>query len=124
MARILRTDFSSAAIRTTPPHFFRSDDSGSHLRLAELFRSGGKTKILLDTVETSLQVVGMRVIEVMLVSSVMMRKTLSVLSFLIAIPIVAQQSDAPKVAAVVNGETITVQKLDQMYARMSAQMRQ
>jgi peptidyl-prolyl cis-trans isomerase C len=60
----------------------------------------------------------------MLVSSVMMRKLLSVFIFLTAIPVVAQQSDAQKVVAVVNGETITAQKLDQMYARMGAQMRQ
>src|SRR5438874_5204569 len=110
MARILRTEFLSAAIRTTPPHFFRSDCSGSHLRLAELFRSGGKTKILLDMRSACLRPVGMRVIRVMLVSSVMMRKFLPLLIFLVAIPIVAQQSDAQKVVAVVNGETITAQK--------------
>src|SRR5258708_6912045 len=93
MARILRTDFLSAAIRTTPPHFFRSDCPGSHLRLAELF------------------------------SSVMMRKLISALPFLIATAAFAQQNNAQKVVAVVNGETITAQKLDQLYARMGAQMR-
>jgi peptidyl-prolyl cis-trans isomerase C len=66
----------------------------------------------------------MRVIRVMLVSSVMMRKSFPALIFLFAIPVVAQQSDAQKIVAVVNGETITVQKLDQLYARMGAQMRQ
>jgi peptidyl-prolyl cis-trans isomerase C len=60
----------------------------------------------------------------MLVTSVMRHKILSLLIFLIAIPVVAQQSDAQKVVAVVNGETITVQKLDQLYARMGTQMRQ
>ena len=66
----------------------------------------------------------MRVIRVMLVSSVMMRKILSVLTLLVAIPVVAQQSYAQKVVAVVNGETISAQKLDQLYARMGEQMRQ
>jgi peptidyl-prolyl cis-trans isomerase C len=66
----------------------------------------------------------MRLIQAMLVSSVMMRKSLSALLFLIAFPVVAQQSDAQKVVAVVNGETITAQKLDQLYARMGAQLRQ
>ncbi len=60
----------------------------------------------------------------MLVSSVMMRKFLSGFIFLLAIPAVPQQSEAPKVVAVVNGETITAPKLDYMYARMGAQMRQ
>src|ERR1700737_4219015 len=124
MGRILRTDFLSAAIRTTPPHFFRSDCRGSHLRLAELFRRCGKTKILLDTPKRTLRAVETRLIQVMLVSSVMVRKSLAALLFLIAFPIVAQQSDAPKVVAVVNGETITAQKLDQLYARMGAQLRQ
>jgi peptidyl-prolyl cis-trans isomerase C len=66
----------------------------------------------------------MRLIRAMLVSSVMMRKLLSALPFLIAAAVAAQQSDAQKVVAVVNGETITLQKLDQMYARMGAQLRQ
>src|SRR5260370_11697703 len=65
----------------------------------------------------------MRVIQVMLVSSVMMRKFVSTILFLIAIPVVAQQSAAQKPVAVVNGETITAQKLDQLYARMGTQMR-
>ena len=54
----------------------------------------------------------------------MMRKLLSLLTFLIASTVLAQQTDAQKVAAVVNGETITVEKLDQMYGRMGAQLRQ
>ena len=54
----------------------------------------------------------------------MMRKFLPALIFLVAIPIVAQQSDAQKVVAVVNGETITAQKLDQLYARLGTQMRE
>jgi EpsD family peptidyl-prolyl cis-trans isomerase len=60
----------------------------------------------------------------MLVSSVMMQKSLPFLLLLIALPVAAAQTDAQKVVAVVNGETITAQKLDQLYARMGAQMRQ
>jgi peptidyl-prolyl cis-trans isomerase D len=60
----------------------------------------------------------------MLVSSVMTRKSIQFLLLLTALPVVAAQTDMQKVVAVVNGETITALKLDQMYARMGAQMRQ
>jgi peptidyl-prolyl cis-trans isomerase C len=43
---------------------------------------------------------------------------------LVALPAIAQQNDAQKPVAVVNGETITVQKLDQLYARLGTQMRE
>jgi len=46
-----------AAIRTTPPHIFRSDHRGSHLRVAEVFRNSGKTKIFLDSVIAALCVI-------------------------------------------------------------------
>ena len=51
---------------------------------------------------------------------------------LAAIPLAAQQQPAPhpaasagarKVVAVVNGETITLEKLDQLYDRLGTQMR-
>ena len=53
----------------------------------------------------------------------MMRKFLSTLLVLVAAAATAQPSDAKKVVAVINGETITAQKLDQLYNRMGAQMR-
>ena len=43
---------------------------------------------------------------------------------LVALPAVAQQNEAQKPAAVVNGETISAQKLDQLYARLSTPMRE
>jgi len=43
---------------------------------------------------------------------------------LAALPAIAQQNEAQKVVAVVNGETITAQKLDQLYQRLGTQMRE
>jgi len=43
---------------------------------------------------------------------------------LLAFPAVAQQNEAQKPVAVVNGETITAQKLDQLYNRLGTQMRE
>jgi len=43
---------------------------------------------------------------------------------LVALPAVAQQNEAQKPVAVVNGETISAQKLDQLYARLSTPMRE
>ena len=43
---------------------------------------------------------------------------------LVALPAIAQQNEPQKLVAVVNGETITAQKLDQLYARISTQMRE
>jgi peptidyl-prolyl cis-trans isomerase C len=60
----------------------------------------------------------------MLASSVMTRKLLSFLTLVVALPLVAAQTDTEKIVAVVNGETITAQKLDQLYARIGTQMRQ
>jgi len=60
----------------------------------------------------------------MLASSVMTRKFLSVLILVVGVPLVAAETDTQKIVAVVNGETITAQKLDQLYARIGAQMRQ
>lgn len=53
----------------------------------------------------------------------MMRRIFSAIALLVALPVIAQQSEAQKPVAVVNGEIITVQKLDQLYQRMGAQMR-
>jgi peptidyl-prolyl cis-trans isomerase C len=53
-----------------------------------------------------------------------MRRTLSTLVLLAALPAAAQQSDAQKPVAVINGETVTAQKLDQMYDRIGTQMRE
>jgi len=61
----------------------------------------------------------------MLVSSVMMRRILSVLAFVIALPALAQQTAAQKkIVAVINGDTITAQQLDEMYERIPVQMHQ
>src|SRR5713226_4611691 len=54
----------------------------------------------------------------------MTRRIFSAIAFLAAVSAAAQQNEAQKPVAVVNGETITIQKLDQLYARMGAQMRQ
>jgi len=43
---------------------------------------------------------------------------------LLALPAVAQQNEGQKPVAVVNGETITAQKLDQLYERIGTQMRE
>src|SRR5213593_2017929 len=43
---------------------------------------------------------------------------------LVALPTVAQQNEAQKPVAVVNGETISAQKLDRLYARLSTPMRE
>jgi peptidyl-prolyl cis-trans isomerase C len=43
---------------------------------------------------------------------------------LLALPAVAQQNAGQKPVAVVNGETITAQKLDKLYERLGAQMRE
>ena len=51
-------------------------------------------------------------------------RILAAIAFLAAVSAPAQQNEAPKPVAVVNGETITAQKLDQLYDRMGAQMRQ
>jgi peptidyl-prolyl cis-trans isomerase C len=54
----------------------------------------------------------------------MTRRILSALALLIAIPALAQQqTDAQKPVAVVNGEIITAQRLDQLYNRLGTQMR-
>ncbi len=54
----------------------------------------------------------------------MTRRIFSAIVFLAAVSAAAQQNEAQKPVAVVNGETITAQKLDQLYTRMGAQMRQ
>jgi len=54
----------------------------------------------------------------------MTRRIFSAIVFLAAVSAAAQQNEAQKPVAVVNGETITAQKLDQFYTRMGAQMRQ
>ncbi len=54
----------------------------------------------------------------------MTRRIFSAIAFLAAVSAAAQQNEAQKQVAVVNGETITAQKLDQLYTRMGAQMRQ
>jgi len=54
----------------------------------------------------------------------MTRRIFSAIAFLAAVSAAAQQNEAQKPVAVVNGETITAQKLDQLYTRMGAQMRQ
>ena len=51
-------------------------------------------------------------------------RILAAIAFLAAVSAPAQQNEAQKPVAVVNGETITAQKLDQLYDRMGAQMRQ
>jgi len=51
-------------------------------------------------------------------------RILAAIAFLAAVSAAAQQNEAQKPVAVVNGETITAQKLDQLYDRMGAQMRQ
>jgi peptidyl-prolyl cis-trans isomerase C len=51
----------------------------------------------------------------------MMRKIACL--FLLAVPAFAQTNDAQKPVAVINGETITAQKLDQLYDRIGEQMR-
>jgi peptidyl-prolyl cis-trans isomerase C len=51
-----------------------------------------------------------------------MRRTLASI-FLLALPVLAQK-EAQKPVAVVNGETITAQKLDQLYERLGTQMRE
>ena len=48
MRGILRAISCVAENPTIPPQFFSSIARGSHLRLAELFRSGGKENIFLD----------------------------------------------------------------------------
>ncbi|HJT17378.1 MAG TPA: peptidylprolyl isomerase [Thermoanaerobaculia bacterium] len=52
----------------------------------------------------------------------MTRKILCLLFF--ALPALAQQNDAQKPVAVINGEVITQQKLDQLYNRLGTQMRE
>ena len=51
----------------------------------------------------------------------MMRKIACI--FLLALPAFAQTNDAQKPVAVINGEMITAQKLDQLYDRIGEQMR-
>ena len=55
----------------------------------------------------------------------MTRKALPAFLVFLAVPILAQPTDAQKkVVAVINGETITAQKLDEMYDRIGTQMRE